>query len=146
MADQPALKSDGKEMNERGEQVRFDEKFFGRGLNPERASDAASLAGKSLLTLERADMLDNAVGEYDIEISIGVVELATVTDRGSDGRQMGCLDKINGMKVECGYRGLVREISPSGGIAADVENGGAIGRLQRLCESTHAPRSKTSAE
>ena len=39
----------------------------------------------------------------------------------------------------------MREICPSAGIAADVENGGAVGELHNPCESSHTLRPKTSA-
>ena len=121
------------------------EKLFCGSLNPERTTNAAGLAGKSLLPLERAEMFDNAVREDDIETSISVVELASVPDSGSDGRQIWRLDEINGMKVECGDGGLVREILPSAGIAADVENGAVVGGLHNPCEISHTLRPKTSA-
>jgi hypothetical protein len=139
------LKRDWEIMNEGSEKMGLYEKLLCGSLNPERTTDAAGLAGKSLLPLKRAEMLDNTVREGDVETSISVVELASVPDFGSDGRQIWRLDKIDGMKVECGDGGLVREIRPIAGIASDVENGAAVGRLHNPCESSHTLRPKTSA-
>jgi hypothetical protein len=69
--DKPALERNGKKMDKRSDKMRFDEKFLRGRLNPQRATDAAGLASKSLLTLESAEMLDDTIGENDVKRSSG---------------------------------------------------------------------------
>jgi hypothetical protein len=59
-------------VNNRGQQVRLDEELPGRGLHPQPPGDAADLPRETLLVLSRSDMLDDRVGNRQIEGTIRV--------------------------------------------------------------------------
>ena len=58
--------------------MRLDKKFSGWGLNPQGASDAPCLNCKRPLSVESSEMLDDAVGEYNVKTFVSIGETTTI--------------------------------------------------------------------
>lgn len=68
-------------MNEKGEEVGFDEKPAVGSLDKDLAAHSPGFRGEPLLVGKTADVLDDAIGENDIEALVGKGEVTPVANQ-----------------------------------------------------------------